>query len=299
MFDNLFSKININSENVHVPELKSADVKGSSTVYDTEIDAAGGIDLQLLGIGNNGHIAFNEPSGVFPFNTHIVDLAGSTIEANKRFFKRIEDVPRQAVTMGVGSIMKAREIVLIATGAAKALAVKKMIKGDVDPIYSASALQFHHNVTVFLDKEYYFYLVRSGSISRRGDICKEMKKHNDCCDALFERFLFIRQHPEYHAVTHNHVWLTLYFLKPLLRNIVAFPQYFSKNCLKIRAKQLISIAVYRKDLISTKWQFYIFLMKIHPKCYQLVRWVYIRLISIYNKLTKSNKKTYRLFYEIV
>ncbi|MCL1917659.1 MAG: glucosamine-6-phosphate deaminase [Peptococcaceae bacterium] len=153
MFDNLFSKINIKVDNVAVPNPVSADLNNECISYDAAIEAAGGIDLQILGIGNNGHIAFNEPSEVFPFGTHIVDLTESTIEANKRFFDNIDDVPKRAITMGIGSIMKAREIVMIATGKAKAEAVKAMISGQVDPLCPASVLQLHPAVTVFLDEE--------------------------------------------------------------------------------------------------------------------------------------------------
>ncbi len=148
MFDNFFSKINIKHENVRIP-----DPKQDCGSYDAAIDAAGGIDLQLLGIGNNGHIAFNEPSDVFPYGTHIVDLSENTIEANKRFFKSIDEVPKQAITMGIGSIMKAKEIMMVATGKVKAEAIRKMVKGDVDPRCSASVLQLHQKVTVFLDTE--------------------------------------------------------------------------------------------------------------------------------------------------
>ncbi|MCL1846382.1 MAG: glucosamine-6-phosphate deaminase [Coriobacteriia bacterium] len=153
MFDNLFSKVNIKAENVQVPYPVSPDPNSDCAAYDAAIDAAGGIDLQILGIGNNGHIAFNEPSAVFPFGTHIVDLTQSTIEANKRFFASADDVPRKAITMGIGSIMKAREVMIIATGAAKAPAVKAMLQGDVDPQCPASILQLHPAVTVFLDTE--------------------------------------------------------------------------------------------------------------------------------------------------
>ncbi len=152
MFDNLFSKLNINPDNVSVPSPVSADLNDDCEAYDAAIDAAGGIDLQILGIGHNGHIAFNEPDGVFSAGTHIVELTESTIEANKRFFESADDVPRKAMSMGIGSIMKAREIVLIATGAEKAPAVKAMIKGAADPKCPASVLQYHKRVTVFLDE---------------------------------------------------------------------------------------------------------------------------------------------------
>ncbi|MDR2036060.1 MAG: glucosamine-6-phosphate deaminase [Coriobacteriales bacterium] len=153
MFENLFSRVNIKPDNVQVPTPASTDLNDDCVAYDAAIDAAGGIDIQLLGIGHNGHIAFNEPTEVFPFGTHIVDLTESTIEANTRFFDCAEDVPKKAMTMGIGSIMKARSIVLIATGAGKAEAVKAMIKGEVDPQCPASVLQLHPNVTVFLDAE--------------------------------------------------------------------------------------------------------------------------------------------------
>jgi glucosamine-6-phosphate deaminase len=153
MFDNLFSKVNILAENVQVPNPVSANLDDDCASYDEAIDAAGGIDLQILGIGHNGHIAFNEPDCEFSFGTHIVELTESTIEANKRFFDSANDVPRRAITMGIGSIMKAREIMIIATGTSKAQAVKDMLTGPVDPRCPASVLQLHHAVTVLLDEE--------------------------------------------------------------------------------------------------------------------------------------------------
>jgi len=153
MFDNLFSKVNIDPQNVQVPNPVSANLEDDCRAYDAAIEAAGGIDLQILGIGNNGHIAFNEPCEVFPFGTHIVELTQSTIQANQRFFNSIDEVPKKAITMGIGSIMKAKEIMIIATGAAKAQAVKAMIQGEVDPQCPASVLQLHPAVTVFLDSE--------------------------------------------------------------------------------------------------------------------------------------------------
>ena len=153
MSDNLFSKVNINLENVKFPSAKTAASESGEVSYDAMIDAAGGIDLQILGIGNNGHIAFNEPCGVFPFKTHMVELTESTIEANKRFFNSAAEVPKKAVTMGIGTIMKAKEIMLIATGKGKAEAVRDMIKGEVNPMCPASVLQLHPKTTIFLDNE--------------------------------------------------------------------------------------------------------------------------------------------------
>ena len=153
MFDNLFSKINIKKENICLPNPEAEDPEAECKAYDLAIEAAGGIDLQLLGIGHNGHIGFNEPSDAFPEGTHIVELTKSTIEANKRFFDSEDDVPKKAITMGIGTIMKAREIVMIATGAGKAEAVNAMINGKIDPRSPASILQKHTAVTVFLDEE--------------------------------------------------------------------------------------------------------------------------------------------------
>ena len=116
------------------------------------IAEAGGIDVQILGIGNNGHIAFNEPCDDFPMGTHKVALTQSTIDANTRFFESSDEVPRYAISMGIGSIMKARQIILVATGSAKAQAVHDMVKGPVTPQCPASVLQLHPNVTIFADE---------------------------------------------------------------------------------------------------------------------------------------------------
>ncbi|MCL2671688.1 MAG: glucosamine-6-phosphate deaminase [Clostridiales bacterium] len=151
MYDNLFSLVNIKPENVQVPHPVSEDLGADCDAYEAAIDAAGGIDLQILGIGNNGHIAFNEPCEVFPLRTHIVHLTESTILANQRFFNSADEVPRQAMTMGIGTILRAREILLIATGAGKAAAVAAMVNGNADPRCPASALHLHSHVTVFLD----------------------------------------------------------------------------------------------------------------------------------------------------
>ncbi len=116
------------------------------------IKQAGGIDLQLLGIGHNGHIGFNEPADNFGYGTQVVNLTSSTINANKRFFESERDVPRQAISMGIGTIMAAREIMLLATGSDKADAIRKMVKGPVTPSLPASILRLHHKVTLLLDE---------------------------------------------------------------------------------------------------------------------------------------------------
>lgn len=152
MQKNLFCGININEDAVHVPCGTAEDIDSEGVNYDKMIDAAGGIDVQILGIGNNGHIAFNEPCDEFPMLTHKVALTESTIEANRRFFSNKEEVPRFAISMGIGSIMKARKIILVATGKAKAQAVHDMVKGPVTPQCPASVLQLHPDVTVFVDE---------------------------------------------------------------------------------------------------------------------------------------------------
>ena len=138
MQEHLFSKVNLRPENVHLPSGHSAEAGLS---YDNAIHAAGGIDIQLLGIGRNGHIGFNEPAKEFTFGTHVVTLTQDTIEANARFFKSADEVPRQAISMGIGNIMAAKCVVLVATGAAKAEAVYKTVCGPITPEVPASILQ--------------------------------------------------------------------------------------------------------------------------------------------------------------
>lgn len=149
---NLFGQVDVDRSATHFPNVRADNLDEAAEAYDRKIEEAGGIDLQLLGIGGNGHIGFNEPSDEFVDATHRVKLADATIEANSRFFESIDDVPKEAVSMGMGSIMKAKRIVLIATGEAKADAIAKMVKGDVTPDLPASILQRHDDVVVLLDK---------------------------------------------------------------------------------------------------------------------------------------------------
>jgi glucosamine-6-phosphate deaminase len=153
MRDNLFSKINIKPENARIPDPVSPDLEDDCRAYDAAISEVGGIDLQLLGLGANGHIGFNEPCGWFSTGTHVVELAQSTIDANKRFFGSALEVPRTAISMGIGSRMRAKEIILIAPGRAKAEAVMKMTTGKVEPSCPASILQLHPAATAFFDEE--------------------------------------------------------------------------------------------------------------------------------------------------
>jgi glucosamine-6-phosphate deaminase len=151
MQKHLFSRVNIDIANTYIPDGLAEDPKAECIRYDRIIDLLGGIDLQIIGIGHNGHIGFNEPSDDFPLNTHLVDLAENTIEANKRFFKRAEDVPRSAFTMGIGTIMKAATVLLVVSGADKAAILKEAFYGPIAPRLPASVLQLHRNVVIAAD----------------------------------------------------------------------------------------------------------------------------------------------------
>ena len=153
MNENLFNHVNIDIANTHVPDGSNPDADAACAEYDEMVAAAGYPDLQLLGIGNNGHIGFNEPAAAFSKGTHCVDLTESTIQANSRLFDKIEDVPRQAYTMGTHTIMSARSILVVANGPAKAQAVYDMCFGPISPECPASILQLHANVTLVADEE--------------------------------------------------------------------------------------------------------------------------------------------------
>ena len=152
MDDKLFNHVDIDKNNTHVPNGIDIDDEKAAQ-YDKEIEAAGGIDLQLLGVGNNGHIAFNEPGSALDSVTHVVKLTQSTLEANKRFFDSIEDVPTHAVCMGIKTIMNARKIILMAYGKSKASAMAAAIKGKIDLNVPASILQLHPDCTIYMDEE--------------------------------------------------------------------------------------------------------------------------------------------------
>ncbi|MCR8908280.1 MULTISPECIES: glucosamine-6-phosphate deaminase [Atopobiaceae] len=149
---NLFDHVNIDKANTHVPDGLMEDYEAACAEYDAAVAAAGGQDLQLLGIGNNGHIGFNEPGDAFVKGTHCVDLTESTIQANSRLFDSIDDVPRQAFTMGIGTIMAAKTVLVMANGEVKAQAVHDMIYGPITPSCQASILQLHPNVVVVADE---------------------------------------------------------------------------------------------------------------------------------------------------
>ncbi|MGL6057003.1 MAG: glucosamine-6-phosphate deaminase [Culicoidibacterales bacterium] len=148
---NLFDHLNIDKANTHVPK-GTGEAQAACEAYDAKLAAIGGVDIQVLGIGSNGHIAFNEPGVDFDLGTHIVTLDEQTREDNARFFDSIDEVPTHAITMGIKSIKSAKKIILIASGENKADAVKGMIEGDVTAELPASALQDHENVVVIVDE---------------------------------------------------------------------------------------------------------------------------------------------------
>lgn len=152
MYENLFKHINIDMEHTNLPNGMAEDADAECARYNQVIENAGGIDLQLLGLGHNGHIGFNEPDSVFPKLTHLVTLTESTIQANSRLFDNIEDVPRYAFTMGIQTIMQAKKIVVVVSGEDKADIVAKAFFGPVTPQVPASILQLHGDVSIVGDE---------------------------------------------------------------------------------------------------------------------------------------------------
>ena len=153
MFKNFFDLVNINHGSVHIPNGMAIDLKKECLAYDGAIAEARGLDLQLLGIGNNGHIGFNEPDVSFEATTHVVKLDEETRRANSRFFNSIEAVPQYAISMGIKNIMRSRIIVLLASGSGKAGTLAKALYGEITPAIPASILQLHPNLIVILDRE--------------------------------------------------------------------------------------------------------------------------------------------------
>ena len=152
MEENLFSKIDIKSENTHLPIGNGENPLESCREYDRLLESLPR-DFQLLGIGRNGHIAFNEPSECYSRSASLVALTKSTMEANSRFFSESEKIPTKAITMGIAQIFAAKKILLIATGKSKAKAIEMMVKGEITPYCPASVLALHRDVTILLDKE--------------------------------------------------------------------------------------------------------------------------------------------------
>lgn len=152
MDTNLFKQLDIDKSNTHVPT-GLGDLEEGCRIYDEKIKKAGGIDIQLIGIGTNGHIAFNEPGTPFDRRTHIAYLSDETIAANSKYFLTMDDIPKRAVTMGIQSIMEAKQVIMVAFGKSKAKAIRGMIEGPMNTALPASILQIHSNMSVFLDQE--------------------------------------------------------------------------------------------------------------------------------------------------
>lgn len=152
MYVQLFKHINIHKRNVHIPNGVAKNLVEECERYDHVIKRLDGIDLQLLGIGQNGHIGFNEPGTSFRSFTHVVKLTESTRVANAKYFKSIEEVPTHAITMGIASILKSKKIMLLVSGKSKAEALKQLLTGEISEQFPASILNTHPNVTVFADE---------------------------------------------------------------------------------------------------------------------------------------------------
>ena len=154
MHDNLFNHVDINEENVHIPAVSNDNLENDCTVYNEMLNKAS-IDLQLLGIGGNGHIGFNEPGTSFNQETFIVKLAEKTREDNKRFFNSIDEVPTHAITMGIKNIMNAKKILMLISGKSKADTVVRLLSEEIDTDFPASILHKHPDVTVIIDQDAY------------------------------------------------------------------------------------------------------------------------------------------------
>jgi len=153
MHENLFKHINIEPQNIHIPSGTTSNYKAFCQWYEQRIEQCGGIDVQILGIGSDGHIAFNEPGSSLGSRTRIKTLSKETIDDNTRFFKKKENVPIYAITMGVGTVLEARKLLLLASGANKAKAIADAIEGPVSCMCTASVLQLHPDSSLFLDNE--------------------------------------------------------------------------------------------------------------------------------------------------
>lgn len=151
MEKHLFSKVNIRRENTYIPDGTNLDEKAACEAYEAVLKRLGAPRIQLLGLGHDGHIAFNEPGKSFPEGVHCAELNARTIQANKRFFEKEEDVPRRSYTMGIGNIMRAKSILMLVSGAEKADIFREMLYGPVTPRVPASVLRFHPDVTIIAD----------------------------------------------------------------------------------------------------------------------------------------------------
>ncbi len=170
MHENFLDHINVNTNNTNIPNGLEMDSEKECSRYNEVIAKSGGIDLQLLGIGLNGHIGFNEPGTTFDKETHLVNLSEATIKANSRFFNSYEQVPTQAYSMGIKSIMQAKQILLIASGENKAQALYDTICGPITPMVPASILQLHNNVTIVADTDALSLILKEHEILKGGQL---------------------------------------------------------------------------------------------------------------------------------
>ncbi len=155
MNENLFNHINVKKENIHIPNGEAKDVEAECANYEKIIDEAGGIDIQILGIGQNGHIGFNEPDENLKASTHVTGLTESTIKANSRFFNSIDEVPTKALTMGIATILKSKKIIIMACGEEKSDAVAELLNDDINTSNPATMLKVHPDVVLICDKGAY------------------------------------------------------------------------------------------------------------------------------------------------
>jgi len=155
MYENFFNYVNIEEKNIHIPKGDAKDPDKECLNYEKEIKKVGGIDLQILGIGINGHVGFNEPDINLEAETHIIQLSDDTIAANSRFFRNLDEVPKKAITMGMATIMKSKRIILIAWGVEKKKPILKVISGHIATDVPASLLQVHNDVVLIVDKKIY------------------------------------------------------------------------------------------------------------------------------------------------
>lgn len=153
MNNKLFNHINIDKNKTFLPNGVAEDIEKECREYDKRIDEVGGIDVQILGVGNNGHIAFNEPNKYLDINTHVVELKEETIKANSRFFDSLDEVPKKAITMGIGKIMQAKKIILLAYGKGKAEAIEGLLSSKITTENPSTILNLHPDVTLIIDKE--------------------------------------------------------------------------------------------------------------------------------------------------
>lgn len=159
MKTHLFSKVDLTEENIHIPDGVAPDLEAEAECYESLLQKARQLDVQILSIGLNGHIGFNEPGHTLHAETHVLTLTEDTREVNSQAFSSLADVPKKAITMGLGSMMKAKKIVFIAKGDAKAAILKQAFKGPIDPLVPASLLQLHPNIEVYLDEKAAKYLM--------------------------------------------------------------------------------------------------------------------------------------------